>query len=417
MAEPDYQIHTFANGIRLIHKEVTHSRIAHLGFVLDIGSRDELPGEEGLAHFWEHMAFKGTERRKAFHILNRLETVGGELNAYTTKEKIAFHASLLDSHYAKAAELLTDITFRSTFPSKEIEKERQVILEEMSMYRDTPDEAIFDELDAQVFAGHPLGANILGTVDTVKSFSRASFSTFLQRNLDSERVVFSSVSNMPFKKVMRMLQPMLADLPSARRSGPARVAPMPAPPTVIREERPGTQTHTLLGRIAPALHDARRLPFFMLVNILGGPGANSRLNLALRERHGLVYGVDSGYTPFTDTGQFSIYFATDPGQVGRAMQLVTKELKKLREVPLGTLQLHQAKEQLMGQLAMAEESNSGLMQVLGKGLLDSGRIESLSELFSQIKAVTAKDLMDLAEEWLRPEAFTQITYYNEEREA
>ena len=412
MPEPDYQIHTFANGIRLIHKEVAHSRIAHLGYVLDIGSRDELPGEEGLAHFWEHMAFKGTERRKSFHILNRLETVGGELNAYTTKEKIVFYASLLDSHYQKAAELLTDITFRSTFPAKEIEKERQVILEEMSMYRDTPDEAIFDELDAQVFAGNPLGENILGVPETVRAFSKKSFQGFLQRNLDTERLVLASVANIPLKKVVRMLQPLVADLPAAKRSGPPRLAPAPGNPTRLREERPGTQTHTLLGRLAPALHDPARLPFFMLVNILGGPGANSRLNLALRERHGLVYGVEAGYTPFTDTGQFSIYFATDPGQVNRAMQLVNKELKMLREKPLGTMQLHQAKEQLMGQLAMAEESNAGLMQVLGKGLLDTGRIETLAELFSQIKAVTAKDLQALSDEWLRPEAFYQVTYFN-----
>jgi predicted Zn-dependent peptidase len=412
MTEPDYEIHTFANGIRLIHKQVTHSRIAHMGFVLDVGSRDELPGEEGLAHFWEHMAFKGTEKRKAFHILNRLEPVGGELNAYTTKEKIAFHASLLDIHYKMAAELLTDITFHSTFPAKEIDKERQVILEEMSMYRDTPDEAIFDELDAQVFAGHTLGVNILGQPSSVKSFTKASFNAFVNRTVDTECVVFASVANIPFKKVVRMMQPLLANLPRKAKTGPRREPPIMGIPTHLREERPGTQTHSLLGRMAPGLHDPTRLPFFTLVNILGGPGANSRLNMALRERHGLVYGVDSGYTPFTDCGQFSIYFATDPGQVDKAMALVLKELKKLREVPLGTLQLHQAKQQLMGQLAMAEESNSGMMQVLGKGLLDSGRIESIPELFEQIKKVTGQQLRDLANQWLVPDDFYQVTYYN-----
>jgi predicted Zn-dependent peptidase len=410
MADPDYEIHTFDNGIRLIHKHVTHSRIAHLGFFLDIGSRDEQPGEEGLAHFWEHMAFKGTENRKAFHILNRLETVGGELNAYTTKEKIAFHASLLDSHFKMAADLLTDITFRSTFPAKEIEKERQVILEEMSMYKDTPDEAIFDELDAQVFAGHALGANILGQQDTVKNFGRDAFFGFIGRNLATERVVFSSVANIPFKKIIRQLEPLIAALPAKTQSGHRRLPPGLLPPTLHQEPRPGAQTHTVWGRQAPGLHNPARLPFFMLINILGGPGANSRLNLALRERHGLVYGVDSGYTPFTDSGQCSIYFATDPGQVEKATQLVLKELKKLRDVPLGTLQLHQAKEQLMGQLAMAEESNAGLMQVLGKGLLDSGRIESLPELFGQIKAVTAAQLQDLANQWLVPDAFSKVIY-------
>jgi predicted Zn-dependent peptidase len=338
--------------------------------------------------------------------------VGGELNAYTTKEKIAFHASLLDIHYKMAAELLTDITFHSTFPAKEIEKERQVILEEMSMYRDTPDEAIFDELDAQVFAGHTLGVNILGQPSSVKSFTKASFNAFVNRTVDTECVVFASVANIPFKKVVKMMQPLLSSIPKKVRSGPRREPAKKGNPTHLREERPGTQTHSLLGRMAPGLHDPTRLPFFMLVNILGGPGANSRLNMALRERHGLVYGVDSGYTPFTDCGQFSIYFATDPGQVDKAMALVLKELKKLREVPLGTLQLHQAKQQLMGQLAMAEESNSGMMQVLGKGLLDSGRIESIPELFEQIKKVTGQQLRDLANQWLVPDDFYQVTYYN-----
>jgi len=410
IAAPDYQIHTFANGIRLIHKQVTHSRIAHLGFFLDIGSRDEMTDEGGLAHFWEHMAFKGTQKRKSFHILNRLETVGGELNAYTTKEKIAFHASLLDSHYKMAAELLTDITFHSIFPPKEIEKERQVILEEMAMYHDTPDEAIFDELDAQIFAGHTLGANILGLESTVRGFTRQAFANFIDRNLDTERVVFTSVANFPFKKVIKVLEPLLADIPQKTSNRLGRIAPALKSPTAFAQVRPGKQTHAAWGRQAPSLHNPARLPFFMLINILGGPGANSRLNLALRERHGLVYGVDAGYTPFTDTGIFSIYFATDPGQVEKAGQLVLKELKKLREVPLGTLQLHQAKEQLMGQLAMSEESNNGLMQVLGKGLLDSGRIESLPELFEQIKAVSTTQLRNLANEFLGPDAFTKVTY-------
>jgi predicted Zn-dependent peptidase len=412
LPEPDYYVHEFACGLRLVHKQVTHSRIAHLGYVLDVGSRDEAAGEQGLAHFWEHMAFKGTQKRKAFHILNRLETVGGELNAYTTKEKIVFYASLLDDHYKMAAELLTDITFRSTFPVREIEKERQVILEEMAMYYDTPDDAIFDDLDTAVFGGHPLGVNILGTADTVRGFTQSDFEGFYRRNVSIDRLVLASVANMPLAKVVKILQPLVEGLeqivpPNAR---PERLGVVANPPERQTVPRPISQAHAAWGCPAPSLADAHRLPFFMLVNILGGPGANSRLNMALRERYGFVYGVDASYTPYLDTGMFSIYFATDTTHLARAGQLVERELRTLREKPLGTSQLHMAKEQLMGQLAMAEESNSGMMQVLGKSILDTGYVETLSDIFAQIRSTTASQLQELAEVYLQPEAMHQLVY-------
>ncbi len=408
----DYEIHEFPNGIRLVHKQVGHSRIAHLGFILDVGSRDELPGEEGLAHFWEHMAFKGTTKRKAFHILNRLEAVGGELNASTTREKIAFYASLLDLHTKKAAELLADITFKSTFPEKEIEKERQVILEEMAMYRDTPDDAIFDDFDDLVFRNHPLGTNILGTEETVSSFNRADFQRFISRVITPGRVVFASVANLPLKKMVAMLEPHLADVELKGTLQPRKPA-LPGPPQRLVVQKSITQSHVVMGLPAFSIYHPDRLAFFMLTNILGGPGANSRLNLALRERHGYVYGVDASFTSYTDTGLFSIYFATDPKRMHKSLSLAEKELKLLREKPLGTAQLHLAKEQLMGQLAMAEESNAGLMMVLARDILDHGKVESLASIFEQIRAVTSKRLQDLANEFLNPDRMWQLIYEGE----
>ena len=410
----DYDIHEYPNGIRLLHKQVLHTKIAHCGFLLDIGSRDESPHQQGLAHFWEHMAFKGTHKRKSFHILNRLETVGGELNAYTTKEKISFYATLLSTHFERAFELLTDLTFNSTFPGRELEKERGVILEEMSMYQDAPEDAIIDDFDAVVFGQHPLGVNILGTRASVSGFTSDDFHAFYHENVRTDRLVFSSVSNLPFKEVQRLADKFLADIP-------ARLGPRPRQgfDGYVRqtqlETRPISQAHCLVGGPAYPLADARRIPFFMLNNILGGPGMNSRLNLAVREKYGLVYTIDSTYSPYTDTGLFGIYFGTEGKQVKRTLSLVQKELKLLRDKVLTTNQLHVAKNQLMGQLAMSEESNSGLMQLLAKSTLDLGRVEPLSEIFGQIEKITAPELREMANEMLTEEHLSVLQYVPERK--
>ena len=413
MDQRDYHLHELPNGIRLIHKQVSHTQVAHCGFVLDIGSRDETPDQLGIAHFWEHMAFKGTRRRKAFHVLNRLEAVGGELNAYTTKEKICFYASVLDRHFDKAAELLTDITFDSVFPEREIERERGVILEEMSMYVDTPEDAIQDEFDEVVFGPHPMGTNILGTAACVSSLHRNDFCTFVADHLDTQRLVFASVGNLPFARVVRRMERLLGPLPA--RTSTYRRQPFDRHPVQhLEKKRPITQAHCALGRAAFALDDSRRLPFFMLNNLLGGPAMNSRLNLALRERHGYVYAVESSYTPYTDTGLFAIFFGTEPRQLRRSIDLTLRELRLLRERPLGVVQLHHLKEQLMGQLAMSEENNGSLMLLLGKSLLDLGYVERLDEIFDQIRAVTATQLQGLAQEMLREQDLSRLIYWPEE---
>lgn len=408
----DYELFEFPSGLRLVHKRVSHTKIAHCGIILDVGSRDERPHEQGIAHFWEHMAFKGTEKRKTYHILSRLEAVGGELNAYTTKEKVCFHASVMENHFEKALELLADIAFHSTFPEKEIEKEKTVILEEMAMYRDDPADAIYDAFDEILFPDHPLGWNIVGTMASVGSFTRQHFLDFVRGNIHNERIVVSVVGNIAFEKAKYLTQKYLSDLPefSARLN---RQKPQHYVPRRVVQHRPIHQAHCLIGGHAYDLYDPRRIAFFMLNNLLGGPGMNSRLNMSLREKHGLVYGVESGYNVYLDAGTFSIYFATDPKALNKCKGLVMKELQKLREQPLGTMQLQRTKQQLMGQLAMAEESNHGLMLMMGKSILDFGRVESLNEIFESIERITAADLCEIAREVFAEDRLSELVFMPE----
>lgn len=404
-----YNLKELSNGIRIIHMEVPHTRMVHSGFILNIGSRDESKEQEGLVHFWEHMAFKGTKKRKAFHIINRLESLGGELNAYTTKEKVCFYASILKEHFNKAAELLCDITFNSTFPEKQIEKERQVILEEMAMYRDSPEDAIQDEFDELVFEGHALGRNILGTEQTVGEFSQQDFFDFISSRMDTTNIVFSVVGNISFKKVLNQVEGFLSSIPAKRslyiRSGYSQYIPKTK---VI--EKDITQAHCAIGKPAYSIYDPKRFKLYLLNNILGGPSMNSRLNLSLREKHGYVYAVESAYQTYSDTGFLGIFFGTEENTVKRASKLVLKEMEKLRTQKLGTMQLHMAKEQAIGQMAMAEENYAALMLVFGKNLLDKGRIDSLDSIFGMIRETTSEELQEIANEVFAPDQLSFLTY-------
>jgi len=408
----DYNLLELPNGIRVVHKEVANTKIVHCGFILDIGSRDERENQLGIAHFWEHMAFKGTSKRKAFHILNRLDSVGGELNAYTTKEKICFYASALDKHTENAFEILQDITFDSVFPEKQIENERGVILEEMSLYRDSPEDAIQDEFDHVIFGEHPLGQNILGTPSSVRSFHRKDFQQFLNENMNTEQVVFSCVGNIPFKKVKKLAEKYFGHVPRlhGQRQRIDFKHYQPLTQTITKQI---SQAHCAIGSTAYNLADDKRLPFFMLLNILGGPGMNSRLNLALREKYGFVYNVEAVYHPYSDTGLFAIFYGTEKKQAKRSQRLVMKELEKLKKSPLGTMQLHKAKEQLIGQLAMSEENNANLMLMMGKSILDLGRIESLESIFDQIRLVTSQQLLDIANESFDESKMSFLTFLPE----
>lgn len=408
----DFALIELPNGIRVIHKEVSDSKIAHIGVMLDIGSRDEQENEQGLAHFWEHMVFKGTKKRKAFHIINRLESLGGELNAYTTKEKICFYSAVLDNHLEKSVELLSDITFNSVFPERQIDRERQVILEEMAMYRDTPEDAIQDEFDEQLFPGHALGKNILGTSDTVASFKKEHFDQFLSRNLNTHRIVLSSVGNYPASKVERMARKYLSEVPE-KTDSPKRQPSGQYTPSRIEKKKPISQAHFALGKPAYSLHHENRIPFFFLVNLLGGPGMNSKLNLALREKHGLVYGVEAGYSPYQDIGQFNVFFATEARQLKQAQRILYREIENLKKKPLGHLQLHKAKQQIKGQLAMSEENKNAFMLMMAKSQLDMDRIPNLSELFNKIDQISADQLQDIAVQALNVLEMSSLTYLPE----
>ena len=397
------------NGIRIVHQQVTHTRLVHCGFILNIGSRDEDKEQEGLAHFWEHMAFKGTHKRKTFHIINRLESLGGELNAYTTKEKVCFYASVLKDHYPKAAELLFDITFNSTFPEKQIEKERQVILEEMAMYRDSPDDSIQDDLDALVFANHALGRNILGTEETVGRFTQQDFFDFISTHLDTSQLVFSVVGNISFEKALKAIEGPLKEI-QTRRTLYVRNGFHTYQPQIKTVRREVSQSLCAIGRPAYSQHDPNRYKLFLLNNILGGPSMNSRLNLSLRENYGYVYSIESSYQPFSDTGFFGIYFGTEEKTLKKSQSIVHREMQKLRTKTLGTLQLHMAKEQAIGQMAMAEENYAALMLVYGKSLIDHDKIDPLERIFDQIRSTTATDLQEIAQDIFNPEQLSVLTY-------
>lgn len=405
-------IFTLPNGIRIVHRQVTHTQISHIAIMLDMGSRDEKPHQQGLAHFWEHLAFKGTKKRSSLQIINRLEIVGGELNAYTTKEKICFHASMLTQHYERALDLLTDITFHSTFPDKQLEKERNVILEEMAMYYDSPEDAIQDDFDEILFPDHQLGKNILGNQDSVSNFSREDLNNFILENLDTERIIFSSIGKMTSQQVKKVAEKYFKDIPT-KRSNLIRNPVEKYIPTHTVVNRGITQAHVAIGRPSYAIADDKRLPFFTLVNLLGGPGMNSRLNLSVRERHALVYSIDATFNPYIDTGFWGIYFGTEPKQVKKAMSLIHQELKKLREVTLTQTQLFNNQQQLIGQLAMAEEGNMNFMLMMAKSLLDLERIDSLDELFVQMQKVTALDIRDLANEMFQENEISSLTFMPE----
>ena len=390
----DLTFHTLPNGIRLVHYAIA-SEVAHCGVIINAGSRDELPGENGVAHFIEHMLFKGPTHRKSYHILSRLEDVGGELNAYTTKEETAIHASFLKEHYQRATELLTDLLFSSTFPLAEIEKEKEVVIEEINSYLDTPAECIFDEFEELIFPDQPIGRNILGTPETVKTITAGSLRKFIKRNYSTSQMVFCSVGAISPKNIISLFEKHFSRIETYNGARREKTEYNYSPFSIERKKETW-QNHCIIGNIAYDLHNSKRMGLFMLNNILGGQGMNSRLNLSLREKRGYAYNVESMYSPYTDTGLVTIYFGTDSRNLNKSIALVHSELDRLRRQPLGTLQLSRAKNQIKGYLARAYENHESLMLSLGKSLLIFDRIESVSEIFRKIDAVTNTELTETA---------------------
>lgn len=404
----DLLLNTLDNGIRLVHYHIP-GLVAHCGIIINTGSRDETVPEHGIAHFIEHMLFKGTKKRKAYHILSRLEDVGGELNAYTTKEETAIHASFLKEDYERAIELISDITFNATFPSKEIEKEKDVVIEEINSYLDSPSELIFDDFEELIFLNQPIGRNILGTPDSVKSFTQKMMTDFISNNYNTTEMVFCSVGNISNEKILKLFKTHFAGIVTEKTGERNNKTWIYKPSSVIKK-MDTYQNHCIMGNLAYDLKDNRRMGMFLLNNILGGQGLNSRLNLSLREKNGLAYNVESSYSPYCDTGIFSIYFGTDSQYLNKSISIAMAELKKLRSTKLGTIQLSKAKNQIKGYLARGYENHESLMLSLGKSLLIFNKIDSIDDLCRKIDDVTASELLETANDIFDPDKMSTLIY-------
>lgn len=391
-----FEYYTLKNGIRVIHKQAS-GKVAHLGVVINTGSRDEEDGEHGIAHFIEHVIFKGTQKRKAYHVISRLEDVGGEIDAYTTKEETAIYASFLKEYYSRSIELFSDILFNSTFPEKELEKEKEVILDEINSYKDSPAELIFDDFEELIFNGHPIGRNILGEPDSLKKYKKENLLNFIGKNYNTDQMVICSVGDVNFSMLLKWVTKYFEGHEANIRTNRREVL-NGYKATVKQIDKKTYQAHCIIGNRAYAITDEKRLPLELVNNILGGPGMNSRLNLALREKHGFTYNIESFYNPYTDTGIFGIYFGTEQEKVERSIKIIERELKMLQNKPLGILQLDRAKKQIIGQMAIGAESKSNLMLNIGRSYLLFDKVDPLDVVYEKVNAVTSAQLMEVANE-------------------
>ena len=426
-----YNTHTLDNGLRIIHLP-SDSKVVYCGYQINAGTRNEEPGEEGLAHFCEHVTFKGTERRKAWHILNCLESVGGDLNAYTNKEGTVYYSAILKEHIARAVDLLSDIVFHSVYPQAEIDKEVEVICDEIESYNDSPAELIYDEFENILFKGSSLGHNILGTAEQVRSFTTEDALRFTRKLYRPDNAIFFAYGDIDFKKLVRLLQKALADDDSGKLA--AGILPQISQITQIsRDENPVAteksvssvksvgpknypsvgeeiagqtivmqknthQAHVMIGTRAYDVNDDRRMPLYLLNNILGGPGMNAKLNLALREHNGLVYTVESTMVAYGDTGTWSIYFGCDEHDIKRCLRLVSKELDRMMEKRLSDSQLKAAKKQIKGQIGVACDNRENFALDFGKSFLHYGWEKNVDCLYEQVEAITSQQIQDVARE-------------------
>ncbi|MCX6230014.1 MAG: pitrilysin family protein [Bacteroidetes bacterium] len=404
----EYQYHQLKNGIRIVHKHA-QSDVAHCGLIINAGSRDETKAENGIAHFIEHCIFKGTKKRNSHYILNRLDSVGGDLNAYTTKEETFVYASFLKEYYARCIELLADIAFNSTFPEKELAKEKEVVIEEIGFYKDNPSELIFDEFEQQLFENHPIGDMILGTPSNVKKFKPKHLLDFIHHNYNTDQMVICSVGNINFSKFTSLVERYFSDFEYNARIK-QRFPFTGYHAKSVEKNKKTFQSHCIIGNTAYSLLDERKTALGLLNNILGGPASNTRLSLALRERNGLAYNVESNYTPYADTGLFAIYFGTDFSTLEKAKLTVMKELDKLRNTKLSSNQLHGAKKQLFGQLAISFESNLNELLSIGKSYLVYNHVDTIKQTAEKINKLTADELIEIANQIFNPDELSILTY-------
>lgn len=392
-----YNIATLDNGLRIIHLPNT-SKIAYCGYQIKAGTRNEKPGDEGLAHFCEHVTFKGTQTHTSTAIINKLESVGGDLNAFTNKEDTVFYSAIPVEHFAKAVDVLSDIVFYSIFPQAEIDKEVEVICDEIESYNDSPAELIYDEFENLVFKGHPLGHNILGSADRVRGFATADAMRFTQQYYRPDNAIFFVYGNIDFKRLVKTLEKLTPKQQQERVVDEALVVANGKLPELTILNHDTHQAHVMIGNRAYSATHPLRIPLYLLNNMLGGPGMNARLNVILRERRGLVYSVESSMVCYGDTGLWSVYFGCDPHDVNRCVRLVKGEFKRLMEKPLPEKTLAAAKRQIKGQLAVACDNNENFAIDFGKSFLHFGDEKDIEKLYQKIDAVTAEQIQQVAKE-------------------
>ena len=445
-----YNTYTLDNGLRIIHLP-SDSKVVYCGYQINAGTRNEEPGEEGLAHFCEHVTFKGTERRKAWHILNCLESVGGDLNAYTNKEGTVYYSAILKEHIARAVDLLTDIVFHSVYPQTEIDKEVEVICDEIESYNDSPAELIYDEFENIIFKGSPLGHNILGTAEQVRAFKTEDALRFTRKLYRPDNAIFFAYGDIDFKKLVKLIQKALGECPKGRElacSADCKSAETPTKEKITEETPTGEtpteemeagdanhkvqsskfnvqskvagqtivmqknthQAHVMIGTQAYDVNDDRRMPLYLLNNMLGGPGMNAKLNLALREHNGLVYTVESTMVAYGDTGTWSIYFGCDEHDVKRCLRLVRKELDKFMQKPLSEAQLKAAKKQIKGQIGVACDNRENFALDFGKSFLHYGWEKNVDRLYEQVDEITAAQIQAVAQELFDKDRLTTLIF-------
>ena len=406
---PEYNYAELSNGIRLIHKS-SGTPIVHLGFFIDAGSRDETDKEHGLAHFIEHVVFKGTKKRKSYQIFNCIENVGGDLNAFTTKEDTCIHASFTKEYFEKAAELIADVAFNSVFPEKELAKEKDIIVDEIFYYKDIPEELIFDEFEEMVFAGHPLGRNILGDPNKIQKFTKTDIDNFIYKNYRPQNIVISVVGDIEFAKVVRIIKkyydivlPVSGKLNKRKLFDSYKPVKKTIPKKIF-------QSHCIMGNAAYSHFNKHKIGLTLLNNLLGGPASNALLNMSVREKHGLTYNIESNYAPFYDTGIFSIYVSADNDSLDKTLQIINKDLKKLRDQKMGSLQLTRAKKQLSGNLALSFESKIAEMFSIGKTFMIFNQVDTIEDINKKIERITSEELLEISNEIFDVNRFTQLIY-------
>lgn len=413
-----YNTYTLDNGLRIIHLP-SDSKVVYCGYQINAGTRNEEPGEEGLAHFCEHVTFKGTERRKAWHILNCLESVGGDLNAYTNKEGTVYYSAILKEHIARAVDLLSDIVFHSVYPQAEIDKEVEVICDEIESYNDSPAELIYDEFENILFKGSPLGHNILGTAEQVRRFTTEDALRFTQKLYRPDNAIFFAYGDIDFKKLVKLIGRALADSVGNKKSvSSVKSVGLENYPSVGEEiagqtimvQKNTHQAHVMIGTRAYDVNDDRRMPLYLLNNMLGGPGMNAKLNLALREHNGLVYTVESTMVSYGDTGTWSIYFGCDEHDVKRCLRLVRKELDKFMQKPLSDAQLKAAKKQIKGQIGVACDNRENFALDFGKSFLHYGWEKNVDRLYEQVDEITAAQIQAVAQDLFDKDRLTTLIF-------